>query len=164
MMRDIYANAERVAVWLGNAPDAADARILIRRLTLTLSILPPEAWGEWLLRTYTRARAANGDVPPPDWLALRRLFANPWFERCWVTQEMVVASRLFVIYGGYYIEINSLVLVIEAFAMETSTLTRRFLCQEEEDRMASLPVGLFNAPMLQWLRFQYLEREKPLEL
>ncbi|KAH8900633.1 hypothetical protein GQ53DRAFT_628404, partial [Thozetella sp. PMI_491] len=65
MMLDIYRSAKFVTVNLGEAPDADLVPIFLDRISMNLY-------------------KENNWVQPPRWLALLRLFQNPWFERVWV--------------------------------------------------------------------------------
>jgi hypothetical protein len=38
-----------------------------------------------------------------EWIALERMIRNPWFERTWVVQGVAMASELYVLYDGRYL-------------------------------------------------------------
>lgn len=101
-MQEIYRKASRVTVCLGDAPDAELARELRDELGLMIFYLNPSTRSKLILERYMSEKAKNGGKAK-RWLALLNLLQNPWFERCWIVQEVTVASMIYVIYGGRYI-------------------------------------------------------------
>ena len=91
-MRDIYARAGRVLVCLGGE-DRADAGLagwlLLKLMALSLTNSYEEL-----------AKRCMGDNKTPAWEALSRLLAHPWFSRVWIIQEVAVAKKVWVTYGG----------------------------------------------------------------
>ena len=67
----------------------------------------------------------------PEWLALRELLKHPEWERYWVMQEVVLTSKIFVVYGGKYIDWNVLLAVINAFTPEEAGPIRKRLANED---------------------------------
>jgi hypothetical protein len=91
-MRDIYARAGRVLVCLGgeDRPDAELAGWLLLKLHALLHVNSYEEL----------AKRCMEDKNTPSWVALSRLLAHRWFRRVWVIQEIAVAKRVWVTYGG----------------------------------------------------------------
>jgi hypothetical protein len=159
-MQTIYGKASRVTIFLGNPPDADEARLLIQKLFVQVFWLEPKAWNGMILASYMRAKERNGGATPPEWLALRRLFRNPWFERCWVVQELTLASQVFLLYGGRYIQWNMLMALLQVFTQEQSTVTRRILANEDGGNISSsTPVGIINGPVMEAFRIMYREKQ-----
>ncbi|KAF1953838.1 hypothetical protein CC80DRAFT_131627 [Byssothecium circinans] len=94
LMRAIYQRAQNTVIWLG--PDESSVReafSLVNDL-YQLSRVPqrnerrPLAQGQPLAEIMTQ--------PPPEedkrWASLSRFLDLPWFERCWIIQEVVVSQ------------------------------------------------------------------------
>jgi hypothetical protein len=156
-MQTIYAKAARVTVCLGEAPDAHLARRLSRVLYSHILWTERTHWTETIIEHYMRAEATNNMAPPPDWLALTRLLRNQWFERCWVVQEVVLARKVYVIYGGRYIDWDMLLGLTTAFTDELGGPIRRLLSNNGPKTFASAPIGLVHGPILETYRRKYGE-------
>lgn len=95
-MHTIYTKAAQVTVCLGDSPDSHLARSLIRTLYHHIILSKPQVWANVIFTIYNTSEIRNDMKKPPAWLALKRLLRNPWFERCWVVQEVVLASKIYV--------------------------------------------------------------------
>jgi hypothetical protein len=87
-MKDIYAKASRVVIWLGKetSEDKAAFSILNRFKEIfakygLVDIGPYPDQSLWFPSFYD-----------PQWLALVRLFQRDWFQRIWVVQEATVCQ------------------------------------------------------------------------
>jgi hypothetical protein len=96
-MGDVYENATRTLIWLGEAADNSDLAIdnmesLTQKL---LTIKHPSSLTVW-------QRLTNYDLPLPNdqrWEALKVLQLRPWFFRLLTLQEIVVSKEA-VLLGG----------------------------------------------------------------
>jgi len=104
-------------------------------------VYPPSAQLEAITNSYLRH---GGGPAPKEWVALRRLFRNPWFERVWVAQEVAMAREVYVLYGGRYMDWGMLMSVMEVFTRQEATILRSFIVRIDENRMATVPSGLQN--------------------
>jgi hypothetical protein len=93
LMRRIYKTATQVTIFLGSALDAYDAQILRMKLALRIYFYSPSARHEAIMKPYYSQEDQQNRAVPKDWVALVRLFSNPWFERVWM-----------VAYGGIYFD------------------------------------------------------------
>ena len=100
LMRDIYAGASKVVIYLGDAPDAKRAHEFLARFSLyqeaffgSTHILPVF---ETLLPGLTPLR----DRPACD--AFLRMITNDYWSRAWVIQEIICGKQVFILYGGRY--------------------------------------------------------------
>jgi hypothetical protein len=95
-MRDIYFQAQRVLVWLGEPYEGSDdAMDFIPTLTSALQQLDAAP-------NLAQLMTGTADIPSitsPIWVALLRLFRRPWFGRMWTIQEVIVAQAAVVICG-----------------------------------------------------------------
>ena len=158
-MQTIYAKAARVTVCLGKAPDAHLAERLARVLYSQILWTEPKDWTETIIEHYMRAEAANNMAAPPDWLALTKLLRNQWFERCWVVQEVVLARKIYVIYGGRYIDWDMLLGLTTAFTGALGGPICRLLSNNGPNTFPSAPIGLVHGPILETYRREYGERK-----
>jgi hypothetical protein len=155
-MQTIYGKASRVTICLGNPPDASEARLLILKLWIHVIGRNPTTWNDTILASYGRARNRNGGAIPPEWLALRRLLRNPWFERCWVVQELTLASNVFLLYGGNYIPWFMFISLLSVFTQEQSTVTRRMITNDADGTISSsTPVAILNGLTMETFRIMY---------
>ncbi|KAF5876593.1 putative heterokaryon incompatibility protein [Botrytis fragariae] len=107
MMRDIYALADRVLIWIGD--ELAYSKQAFEALSKFAKL--------WQAREVTRLQA--GDKRPPLrtepstaeksslalqddslWTSLFTLFSSTYFERTWIIQEIAVSTRSTVICGA----------------------------------------------------------------
>lgn len=154
LMQTIYAKVFQVTICLGSPPDADLASILIHKLWSQLALLDPKLWFDQMFASYLRVKDRNHRATPPEWLALRRLLRNPWFEQGWVAQELVFAREVFLVYGGKYFHSEMLLGFIQVFTHteEESLSFLTLLTREEIGHMSSSPVGIINGQLMEGLR------------
>jgi hypothetical protein len=89
IMKDIYAKAFRVAIWLGKETleDKAAFALLYRF---------KDVFEKWGLCELGPENLLNVGLPkedePEEWTALVKLFQRTWFQRIWVIQEAIVCK------------------------------------------------------------------------
>lgn len=104
LMRDIYAGAEQVVVWLGEeTSDTGTAIKFIPVLTQFARFDYPELW-LWQLRKEDFLRGLS---------SLITLFIRQWWTRTWTIQEVSLASKVLVLCGSYKVDWSE----IHSFAM-----------------------------------------------
>jgi hypothetical protein len=105
LMARIYANAEKVKIWLGEMPNPVDdwnSYSILRELSKIGYALIDAFGGDSSLTYSQRLRsiqALRKRLPPfsdPRWKSLQQMFRAPWFSRVWVLQEVCLAKRLSV--------------------------------------------------------------------
>lgn len=89
IMRDVYTNADKVLVWLGESSEDSDIAMHILE-DLSDGIIDYMAFGS--------------DVQPSQreavlWQPVTNLFKRPWWARGWIVQEIVL-SREAILYCG----------------------------------------------------------------
>ena len=96
LMRDIYARADRVIIWIGKEqPKNADAFQLAESMY-------QKCHGELYdidtgIYDFEDFDCESNGVPTPffnpAWIALFEIISHPWFSRVWVIQELLVAKN-----------------------------------------------------------------------
>jgi hypothetical protein len=147
-MQIIYKSADRVTVCLENPPDADFAIILLGKLALRMSSYRPSEQWQPILGSYLRHQDIKGGPAPKEWVALKRLLSNPWFERAWMVQEVTMATNLYVLYGGRYLDWAMLMSVMGAFGLPDAAVLRTLIARVDENHLGTMPNGLINVVML----------------
>ena len=108
LMRDIYASAVKIRIWLGEETDSTAAALsLAGALTLVeprigeANVLAPED-----IENTTRSLLADGSA---NWKALDLIYWQAWFSRVWIIQEIALARGALVQCGSYQIPWEDLV-------------------------------------------------------
>ncbi len=101
LMDRIYGGAGNVVVWLGEAPEGMD---------LALRSIPSIQNGLANIGGIALITKANFEyyglpaIYSPVWTALGEIFRSSWFERLWTLQEVVLARKLEVRMGPYFLD------------------------------------------------------------
>ena len=99
LMKDIYANAGNVIVWLGDSNEQSDkAMDLVSRLALSLPIIREEGSSHQITESCFGTRGIPKEVDP-SWKYLGELLDRPWFTRVWILQEVALARSATIICG-----------------------------------------------------------------
>ncbi|KAH8719338.1 heterokaryon incompatibility protein-domain-containing protein [Phaeosphaeriaceae sp. PMI808] len=109
LMREIYKKAGGVIVWLGN--DGSDSKRAIATIKKVSQPPPVRAPGE---RARGYPKVAEEEVSK-NWAALEGFFKAPWWERCWVRQEVALNSEVTICYGGASCAFQDIEKIFEAF-------------------------------------------------
>ncbi|KAK3312636.1 heterokaryon incompatibility protein-domain-containing protein [Apodospora peruviana] len=118
-MRDIYRQATRAVVWLGEHDDDTD---VLEDMYQKLDISPPVqsvSNPAITMLNYELLRALVGLSPEGDNISsgpldvLERFLNRAWFRRAWVYQEAVVASRVEMIWGHLSLPFEFIVNLIQ---------------------------------------------------
>ncbi|RYP76252.1 hypothetical protein DL771_001871 [Monosporascus sp. 5C6A] len=96
VMRDIYSKASNTVVWLDGVTDTFKARSMLAGLWYEYTYGTFDSCFR-LLRQYSETHTEAG------WMQLVNLFANPWFFRVWVIQEVAMASSVVVLASGEHL-------------------------------------------------------------
>ncbi|KAF4636126.1 hypothetical protein G7Y89_g1963 [Cudoniella acicularis] len=125
-MKQIYQLASSVVIWLGDDHESGDEKhhydssiweldhlekgcfnttrsavALVEKIAAACKSYDPNSLPEG----YPEA-----SVDPRQWANLSRLFRRPWFERLWIVQEVIVASRALVYCGGFVVDWTDLLI------------------------------------------------------
>lgn len=101
IMEDIYSRARMVIAWLGLSDRKTGKAIQC----ITHISRFPESDGD---RSNAWSLEQKG-VPTSDARAMMGFFMREWFNRAWVVQEVVLASRLVLLCGDYLLDWDVLV-------------------------------------------------------
>jgi hypothetical protein len=99
LMRAIYQQAQNTVIWLGSEDSYAKPALSlvadIYKYSLSTSVEQKKVKDKKTDLGESEDSKAEDDFPAPDdkrWAALPRFLELPWFERCWIIQEVVVSS------------------------------------------------------------------------
>ncbi|KAG0699725.1 heterokaryon incompatibility protein-domain-containing protein [Suillus ampliporus] len=104
MMGLIFGSARTVVVWLGE-PSSGPGVQSVEEIIRFMEQLPciKEQLSESVSDYEDTAIAALREMTlvthTSDWLSLGEFFNRPWFQRCWIIQEAVLASTIEVYHG-----------------------------------------------------------------
>ena len=109
LMRDVYATAEKVIAWLGKpSPNTGEAIDFVVALHNQIQRLY-QAGQPVTRHTLTQAPCEHTAT---GWAALSRFLENPFFQRAWIIQEMVLSKYTDLVYGNQMIRWAALAEVI----------------------------------------------------
>jgi hypothetical protein len=145
----IFSNANRVLVWLGDAENNSDLAMeclpsVVASMPATAAI--PDLFGE------TANRLPVED--DPVWQALYALFNRPYFRRGWVIQEIVLAKEIDVLCGNKVISWN----ILTEFAGDVSnSLPDTLLVKDPSFHGRNSRTGRVSCSLLQQLKDNVVE-------
>jgi hypothetical protein len=139
-MRDIYAGANRVLVWLGESTLASEAAFDV------LTRLNPAQFEDEAI-AYTALQLPGIHV----WIraVITSIFFNPWWQRVWIIQEIAYAQDALVLCGAKSATWRTVSGVIKAIWAHCSDLV-----EEVEDSM-----GRSEPKSFIWQRLEHVRRE-----
>ncbi|CAN9417170.1 unnamed protein product, partial [Alternaria alternata] len=151
LMRAIYATADRVIVWLGNASGAELALNLLYELR-DLVLRTPESPTLDEIQFSPRQHLRSD-----QWIALSKLLNHAYWTRTWIIQEIAAAQRVHVMYSRRYLQWEYLA----AFAMTFYTPDRENFTHFREMIATGLPLssGISQIMYLATIRLQIQEGE-----
>ena len=119
-MKEIYTEAREVWVWLGSGhpsrPLEASFLMSLAVRARQIGLLTPNLATmfsfplcdfEPLIQEFT------GESFHSQWRAVADLFAQPWWGRTWVIQELSSAKRATLYYGDVPIDLSAIILIIQ---------------------------------------------------
>ena len=162
-MGEIFAEADRVIVWLGE--DDADAKV-VYDLSQKIARAPGWTWegeiwnqaGSYILRDLESYLQL--DFPPELGSMIQSLFAffsRSWFQRLWVIQEVVLAKNIWILCGGLH---------FDWFDFNTiAQLSTPYYLQKLESggRSTRATLGLSVTRLISWLRQDTAETQGLIE-
>ncbi|CAN9343177.1 unnamed protein product [Alternaria sp. RS040] len=108
IMRQIYANAARVVVWLGPADD--ETPVAVQAITTLKSHIASRGLSLETLKAMTdegpelKMLGMTEHILDEKTLAvLRRVYCRPWFQRIWVVQEVTAGGSSSEVHIGPYV-------------------------------------------------------------
>lgn len=128
LMCDIYRRASRVVVYTGR-----DWRA---RYTAPLPFELAVAQIQYQGSDVEFANWTTEKLNSPRWRTLIELLTNEYFNRAWIVQELTVAQKVEIYYGGLYIPWDLFVLVV-AFCTRPQQRHLLAVSEEQDKRLAS---------------------------
>jgi hypothetical protein len=148
-MNEIYENASRTLVWLGEEADNSDlAMDNMESLTqMLLTVKNPDS-------LTVMQRLTNYNLPLPrdrEWEALKILQLRPWFYRLWTLQEIVLSKEAILLCGRKSSSWDALVALHQA-AMQAKLIS---MVKVEED-----PESPYKDAQILISQIEYLKKER----
>ena len=112
-MKDIYQHANQVVIWLGLADDSTSRALHL--LQLAANYLRQESRQSLLTENspgfkepFSDEKNRHRGFPPKEdwegWRPVAALFARSWFYRCWIFQEVVLATKATIQLGAHLLD------------------------------------------------------------
>jgi hypothetical protein len=119
LMKHIFQKADVVLAWVGEAPEAlVGAWEFMKRLPFVLKELRGTC-GPVTLDWHTKS------APPTDlWHTVADFFGRSFFTRLWILQEVILARKLYILYGEFLFDWSELVPIFEVLAYERNLGSR----------------------------------------
>ncbi len=159
-MREIYENAKKTMVYLGEIGDESRAvgflRSIIKRFRTLVATADGAAdtgdpqsvdWGfrwttqqnqvsEWIVEHVTGS--AEG---ARDWMAVREVIESPFWQRVWIFQEVVVSKSAVLGFGTWEMDMDIVTLCFMIIELAFRTLlvkARELFCHFDDDSLVPL--------------------------
>jgi Heterokaryon incompatibility protein (HET) len=121
MMAEIYKNAKRTIVWLGDTPDAQPALSLLLDLAdRPWNVNFPQEASDFakVSWAYSQRPMGSSTFEQMDirFGALARLLLNDWFYRIWILQEIIFSTQIHIRAGGVWIDWELFSTVMKLFS------------------------------------------------
>ena len=135
MMRSVYEKAALVRIWLGPASNDTERAVIL--LSQTYQVLMAKQQNPDPAEAYISLISMGfGDATLEDVFMLGNFYAQWWFDRSWVVQELAVAAKAIFQQGAFEIEAE----IVLTVAAEFSKTLSRSLAME-----ASVPWAKFES-------------------
>ena len=166
MMAQIYSSAAVVVVWLGQADQNAAA---------VLEDIRTLAWG-WTnnrkeiheghmyygSRAYSDAELLSefglSNWTPQRWQAVGNFFRNKWFCRLWICQEVALASKLHILWGGADVQWG-LIVPCCAFLGRTELMAQAQGQAEGDEKAKLLSLLRYTSSIVQVLNLHQMRED-----
>ena len=140
MMGKIYASAKEVIAWLGRGDKREEnAFAFVESMFEEIEDMKCKGLHPTLLPSLSlpaRVRHVKWQIQTTQqWKALSHLLRNPWFERIWVMQEVIMASAQFPSRAG---EDSSIILSIQKHSISFEKLSCVFGVLEQDHLHSNL--------------------------
>ncbi|EPE33887.1 hypothetical protein GLAREA_06900 [Glarea lozoyensis ATCC 20868] len=98
IMRDIFAGADQVVIWLGEEDDDGSTAPAFKLIPILAKLDKTETWNYVVQNAESEGSSAEDLLK--DLYSLNRLGSRPWWKRVWVLQEIVVAKEAMLLCGS----------------------------------------------------------------
>jgi hypothetical protein len=138
-MRDIYGNAERVIIWLGEEQQKSD--LAMKNIQDWDNFFPSLIEQPSLL---LRPELTVGLFDPVAWEAMCYLFERAWWRRIWVLQEVAVSRSAVLVCGSAQCEWELFICAKAAWEMLMEPALTQCLAEDQIKMLLSprLDVGV----------------------
>jgi len=159
MMGEIYYQADRVIIWLGDihvrSSEVTTLMFLLEKLNYNI-----RNFEERMLRLDSQQFIAGTHE---SWEALGRMLAHPYWQRTWIIQEIAKARTVHILYEGRYISWYFFSLMVHQLGIEPGN---RIMAQELvilKNDLVGILSGVIQIHLI-WVIRETLTQGKPLSL
>jgi hypothetical protein len=145
LMDQIYGSANKVAIWLGEAP--AEMDLVLHSMHSIVKALE-DFNGTVLVRKENFEFLGLPAMSSAVWGALRVIFSSSWFERLWTLQEAVLARTLEIHIGSHIIDWNAL----SSLSLAISKANLVSFCRNDTSRLKDRVDGHGSITQIHFLR------------
>lgn len=114
MMADVYENADRVCVWLGD--DENDGELALDFINKKITNLD----------NFDHIERGRSEKAKKKWEALTALLTRNWFERRWVVQEIALGKNAVLHCGQQSVTWAKFTIVVALFERASEALAKSF--------------------------------------
>lgn len=100
MMRGIYSSANRVFVYLGSPPEA---RLAVAFHLAPSAMIKVRKDGRFAYDGWQILMIGKSELQYATLKVVQELLSHPWYSRLWAVQEVAVAKRIIMLFGGYWL-------------------------------------------------------------
>jgi hypothetical protein len=156
LMRDIYPSATRVIAYLGlPSADSDLAMEFLETLSNAIETKFPDPHSAEF--SWTQTRTILNSFSIEQWRAIKNLLDRNWFNRLWIVQEMVLASKTTFVCGSVQLSWKPCLKTM-GFLYD-SNLHGEFLTIREDGKMSRIPLGFNNLQVTSIYRSISREKE-----
>jgi len=100
LMNKIFQTADRVVAWIGHEYEGSHQAIeTLAKIGPLQNTLGSDPSADGLLHTSRSLSRKVPDARDNIWTKINLLVKRPWFQRAWIVQELVLASKVLIVCG-----------------------------------------------------------------
>lgn len=142
LMREIYANASQVLIWLGNEEDDDEHTFkALEQISTQIHGLEDDVEGD----TADYSLYTSEHLPTTEMFNnISSLLQRPWFRRTWVVQEVASAQKVVFMYGSSMISweaVSKAIMTLRRSPLPTMTFEESAKIQHPEENVFAMEMA-----------------------